>query len=101
MSWNAGEDLRKIQFLMQQLQKQPCDCCNSLAASLDCEVNSEEMDYLDLDTLPYRDPVGDCAVAGDLRWAGTFGVNIDFVARTHCSVAHIAIDDIRVNTHRP
>ncbi len=43
-----------------------------------------------------RDPVGDCVVAGDLRWAGTFGVNVDFVARSHCSVALIAIEDIQV-----
>ncbi len=43
-----------------------------------------------------RDSIGDCVVAGDLRWAGTFGVNVDFVARSHCSVALITIDDIQV-----
>ncbi len=37
-------------------------------------------------------------VAGDLRWAGTFGVNIDFVARSHCSVALITTEDIQVMT---
>ena len=35
-------------------------------------------------------------MAGDVRWAGTFGVNIDFVARTHCSVALIALEDVQV-----
>ena len=44
-----------------------------------------------------RDAIGDCAVAGDLRWAGTFGVNVDFVARSHCSVAVIAVKDVLVN----
>ena len=48
-----------------------------------------------------RDPVGDCAVAGDLRWAGMFGVNVDFVARSHCSVALITIEDIQVTNFRP
>jgi hypothetical protein len=47
-----------------------------------------------------RDPVGDCVVAGDLRWAGTFGVNIDFVARSHCSVAFITLEDIQVTVLR-
>ena len=35
-------------------------------------------------------------MAGDLRWAGTFGVNVDFVARSHCSVALISLEDIQV-----
>ena len=35
-------------------------------------------------------------MAGDLRWSGTFGVNVDFVARSHCSVALITIEDIQV-----
>jgi hypothetical protein len=43
-----------------------------------------------------RDSVGDCAVAGDHRWAGIFGVNVDFVARSHCSVALITVEDIQV-----
>jgi hypothetical protein len=43
-----------------------------------------------------RDCIGDSAIAGDLRWAGTFGVNVDFVARCHCSVEYIANEDIEV-----
>jgi hypothetical protein len=43
----------------------------------------------------YRDSLGDSAIAGDLRWAGSFGVNIDFVARSHCSVEFILIEDIQ------
>ena len=27
-----------------------------------------------------RDVIGDCGVIGDSRWAGTYGVNADFVA---------------------
>jgi hypothetical protein len=43
-----------------------------------------------------RDCIGDCVLAGDVRWAGTFGVNLDFVARSHCSVDFVATDDIKV-----
>ena len=43
-----------------------------------------------------RESIGDCALAGDKRWAGTFGVNVDFVARSHCSVAVIAVEDVQV-----
>ena len=35
-------------------------------------------------------------MAGDSRWAGSYGVNVDFVARSHCSVAFIALEDIQV-----
>ena len=30
------------------------------------------------------------------RWGGSFGVDVDFVARTHCSVAYVRADDIWV-----
>jgi hypothetical protein len=43
-----------------------------------------------------RDAIGDSALADDLRWAGTFGVNIDFVARTHCSVEFIPLKKMQV-----
>ena len=46
--------------------------------------------------IPARDSLGDGAVAGDHRWAGAYGVDVDFVARSHCSVAVIAIEDIQV-----
>ncbi len=48
-------------------------------------------------SLACRDCIGDCVLAGDLRWAGTFGVNLDFVARSHCSVDFISIEDMQVN----
>ncbi len=32
----------------------------------------------------FRDVFGDCALVGDLRWAGTFGVSGDFIARDNC-----------------
>jgi hypothetical protein len=44
----------------------------------------------------YRDCIGDSILAGDQRWAGTFGVNLDFVARSHCSVEFISFDDMQV-----
>jgi hypothetical protein len=41
--------------------------------------------------------MGDSVLAGDLRWAGTYGVNIDFVARSHCSVEYISIEAMQVS----
>ncbi len=46
-----------------------------------------------------RDCIGDSSLAGDNRWAGTFGVNLDFVARCHCSVEFISIEDMKVCTN--
>jgi hypothetical protein len=31
-----------------------------------------------------RDVFGDSALVGDLRWAGTYGVSGDFIARDNC-----------------
>jgi hypothetical protein len=44
----------------------------------------------------HSDSVGGNAVVGDERWTGSFGVNVDLVARSHCSVAMIASQDILV-----
>ena len=38
-------------------------------------------------------------MVGDPRWTGAFGVNVDVIARTHCSVEIIKIEDIQV--HNP
>jgi hypothetical protein len=46
--------------------------------------------------LSCRDCIGDCVLTGDNRWAGTFGVNLDFVARSHCSVEFIPTEDMQV-----
>ena len=43
-----------------------------------------------------RDSIGASVVVGDTRWGGTFGVNADFVARTHCSVELITAKAIFV-----
>jgi hypothetical protein len=32
----------------------------------------------------------------DLRWAGSYGVQVDFIARSHCSVEIIKTEDIMV-----
>ena len=44
-----------------------------------------------------RDAFGESSIVGDKRWAGSYGVNIDFVARSHCSVEIIAIEDIQAS----
>ena len=44
----------------------------------------------------HRDSIGDAAIAGDTRWAGAFGVNVDLVARSHCSVEMIMLEDMQV-----
>jgi hypothetical protein len=41
--------------------------------------------------------MGDSSLAGDARWSGSYGVNLDYVARSHCSVEFISIEDIQVN----
>jgi hypothetical protein len=43
-----------------------------------------------------RDSIGDAAIAGDKRWSGAFGVNVDMVARSHCSVEMILLEDLQV-----
>jgi hypothetical protein len=43
-----------------------------------------------------RDSFGDSAISGDLRWAGSYGVNVDFVARSHCAVEFILVEDMEV-----
>ena len=43
-----------------------------------------------------RDSIGSSCIVGDLRWAGTYGVKADFVAKSHCSVEFIPTDAINV-----
>jgi hypothetical protein len=43
-----------------------------------------------------RDCIGDTAIAGDMRWSGAFGVSLDMVARSHCSVELILLEDLQV-----
>ncbi len=35
-----------------------------------------------------REVIGDCAVIGDIRWAGTYGIDADFVAKEVLCIAH-------------
>jgi hypothetical protein len=35
-------------------------------------------------------------VAGDMRWCGAYGIQADFIARSHCSVEIISTEDIKV-----
>ena len=43
-----------------------------------------------------RDSIGGCSIAGDQRWAGAYGIKADFIARSHCSVEVIKMEDIKV-----
>jgi hypothetical protein len=43
-----------------------------------------------------RDSIGGCSIAGDQRWAGAYGMKADFIARSHCSVEVIKMEDIKV-----
>ncbi len=43
-----------------------------------------------------RDHLGDCVVIGDERWAGSYGMDADFVAQDHSSVLFIKTRDIKV-----
>jgi hypothetical protein len=63
-----------------------------LASNTLVPFQSEHDNRFDL----HRDSVGGNAVVGDERWTGSFGVNVDLVARSHCSVAIIATQDILV-----
>jgi hypothetical protein len=45
----------------------------------------------------FRDVVGDCNVVGDSRWAGAWGIDADFSARTACSLMSIRSSDILVS----
>jgi hypothetical protein len=47
-----------------------------------------------------RDCLGGGTVAGDLRWCGAYGVQADFIARSHCSVEVISTADIQVGSQR-
>jgi hypothetical protein len=42
------------------------------------------------------DSIGDSTISGDLRWGGSLGVNVDFVARSHCSAEFIRLEDMHV-----
>ena len=44
----------------------------------------------------HSDSVGGSTVVGDKRWTGTFGVNVDLVAKSHCSMELIRTEDILV-----
>ena len=47
-----------------------------------------------------RDSIGDSAISGDLRWAGSYGVNVDFVARSHCAVEIILLEDMQASAKK-
>jgi hypothetical protein len=44
----------------------------------------------------FRDSFGGGTIVGDLRWAGAYGIQADFVARSHCSIEVIKTADIKV-----
>ena len=44
----------------------------------------------------HRDCFGGGTLVNDLRWAGSYGVQADFVAMSHCSIEFIKTSDILV-----
>ena len=44
----------------------------------------------------YGDYFGDCAVVGDKRWTGSYGVDVDLVALEHCTVKFVRTEHIQV-----
>ena len=48
-----------------------------------------------------RDVFGDTAILGDRRWAGAYGVDADFVAGEHCSIARIPTRHIQARPPSP
>jgi hypothetical protein len=45
---------------------------------------------------PIRDCFGGGTLVNDLRWAGSYGIQADFVAMSHCSIDIIKTSDIQV-----
>ena len=43
-----------------------------------------------------RDSIGSSVVVDDTRWAGSYGVDADFIARSHVSVEYISKQEINV-----
>ena len=44
----------------------------------------------------HRDLLGDTSILGDERWAGSYGINANFVAGLHCSVARVHTCHVQV-----
>jgi hypothetical protein len=49
-----------------------------------------------LDHVLCRDSFGGGTLVGDMRWAGAYGIQADFVALSHCSIEIIKTTDIQV-----
>jgi hypothetical protein len=47
----------------------------------------------------FRDVFGDTSILGDHRWAGAYGIDADFIAGEHCSVARIRNPHIQAPYH--
>jgi hypothetical protein len=44
-----------------------------------------------------RDIFGDTSILGDKRWAGSYGVDANFIAGKHCCIARVSKNHIQVN----
>ena len=68
-----------------------CICVPALS-SLSLKLNKLGVD---------RDSIGSSCVVGDHRWAGTYGVQADFIAKSHCSVEFVTKEaiNVRLKTH--
>ena len=72
----------------------------SLANDFFCKSSGNFNEALkkDLYHLFCRDSFGGGTLVGDLRWAGAYGIQADFVALSHCSIEIIKTVDIQVLT---
>uniref|UniRef100_A0A7S0MJ71 Cyclic nucleotide-binding domain-containing protein n=1 Tax=Cryptomonas curvata TaxID=233186 RepID=A0A7S0MJ71_9CRYP len=52
-------------------------------------------------TFKRGDVFGDTSILGDHRWAGAYGIDADFIAGEHCSIARIGNSHIQVVLDRP
>ena len=57
-----------------------------------CEVSGDSA----LKNCSRRDAIGSSTVLDDKRWAGAYGIDADFVAKSHCSVEFIPTEAINV-----
>lgn len=46
-----------------------------------------------------RGSIGDNAILGDVRWAGMYGAEADFVANENCKICYVFAKDFKVAPH--
>ncbi len=78
-SFNCPDTVMERAGLCGQRTARPCGCD---------EKNDSKF--------AHRDCLGGGTVVGDSRWCGAYGIQADFIARSHCAVEVISTEDIEV-----